>query len=60
MTKSALMEIFDVDQIEDFICCKSRLYPEANPFTVERIVVRFPITWAVFPRVSSKTSGFFF
>jgi len=24
------MEIFDVDQIEDFICCKSRLYPEAK------------------------------
>ena len=42
------MEIFDVDQIDDLICCKSRPYPDARPLMVVRTVIRFPITSEVF------------
>ena len=55
-----MIEIFDVDQIDDLICCKSLLYPEESPFVVDRIDVRYPITCDVLPRVNSKTSGFSF
>ena len=41
---SAVIDVFDVDHIDDFICCKSLLYPDDNPFVVVRIDVRYPIT----------------
>ena len=28
---NAVIDVFDVDQIEDFICCKSLPYPDGSP-----------------------------
>jgi hypothetical protein len=42
-----------------FRSCKSRLYPDGNPFNKVIAVKRFPATSVAFDLINSKGSGFF-